>query len=147
MTAADEPMFEELADVLRRVDPVPPAVVAAARASFAWRDLDAALARLTADSLRDLAGVRGGSGRLLTFAAGAVTIEVEVTPAGGRLRILGQVVPPQPARLRVDQPGGSVEVVADHLGRFAVADLAAGATRFHCSPVDGEPVRTEWTLL
>jgi hypothetical protein len=147
MATDDESMFEELGEVLRRVDPVPPAVVTAARESYAWREVDAALARLTADSLRNLAAVRGGSGRLLTFAAGAVTIEVEVTLAGGRLRVLGQLVPPQPARVRVDQPGGSVEVAADRLGRFAVADLPAGATRFHCIPAEGEPVRTEWTLL
>jgi len=147
MATGDESMFEELGEVLRRVDPVPPAVVAAARESFGWRDLDAALARLTPDSLPDLAGVRGGSGRLLTFAAGAVTIEVEITSAAGRLRVLGQLIPPQPARVRVDQPGGSVEVAADRLGRFAVPDLPAGTTRFHCTPADGEPVCTEWTLL
>jgi hypothetical protein len=149
----DTPLAGELRDLLRRVDPVPAEVVAAARDSFGWRALDAELARLVADSRLAAAGVRGEPARLLSYQAGERTIEIEVTNLAGRLRVLGQLVPPQPARVRVEQPAGTVEVVADRWGRFAVPDLPPGPTRFACQPLGpaGEPVGTalvsEWRVL
>jgi hypothetical protein len=148
-----DPLARELRELLRRVDPVPARVVDAGRNSFGWRTLDAELARLTEDSLLAGAGLRGEPPRLLTYQAGDRMIEVEVSDLGGRLRVLGQLVPPQPARVRADQPAGAVEVAADPLGRFAFRDLPPGPTRFACQPLgpDGEPAGTEffseWLVL
>src|SRR4051794_33213017 len=76
-TAARETaLLAELSEVFGHVDPVPPEVVAAARASFTWRTVDAelaVLAELAFDSLVDDTGgtlVRGAAAeqpRLLTF--------------------------------------------------------------------------------
>jgi hypothetical protein len=146
---------DRLAHLLRQFDPVPANVVDAARSSFGWRTLDWELARLTADSLLVSADVRGEEPRLLTYQAGGRTIEAEVSDLDGRLRILGQLSPPQPARVRADQPAAAagVEVVADPLGRFAIRDLPPGPTRLVCQPLgpDGEPagaeVHSEWLVL
>ena len=48
--ASTDPMFATLRSVIDRADPVPQAVVAAARAAYTWRTIDAELAELTADS-------------------------------------------------------------------------------------------------
>jgi hypothetical protein len=144
---------ERLAELLRAADPVPDRVVEAARDSFGWRTLDTELAQLTADSLLVGADVRGEQPRLLSYQAGKRTIEVEVSELDGRLRILGQLVPPQQARIRADQPAGGVAAIADQLGRFAMRDLPPGLTRFACQPLgrDGEPAGAEfhsqWMLL
>jgi hypothetical protein len=149
MTSDDDLLLSRLREIFGRADPAPPAVLSAARDCLGWRDLDAALARLTADSLLSAAGVRGGSARLLSYEAGEFMIEIQASEVSGRLRILGQVVPPQPVRVRVDQPTGSIEVTADALGRFSIGDLAPGITRFACIPLSPEepPVCTEWTVL
>lgn len=154
MNAGDDDLADELRVLLGRLDPVPPEVVAAARASFEWRNLDAELARLTADSLLAVTDVRGGEQpRLLSFQVGERSVEIEVSEVDTRLRVLGQLVPVQPARVRVEQPERTIEVVADELGRFSVDDLAPGPTRFVCRPLtpSGEPAGadlvTEWQVL
>jgi len=144
----DDDLLARLRAMFGTADPVPPLVLAAARDSYGWRTLDAEIARLVADSLLTTSQVRGSTARLLTYHAGDLTIEVEVTDVAGRLRVLGQVVPPQPARLRADQQGSSAEASADALGRFTFGDLAPGPTRFRCTrDVGGPVVHTEWTVL
>jgi hypothetical protein len=149
MNASDDPLAGEVAELLRRVDPVPAEVVAAAQASFGWQALDAELARLTEDSLLATADVRGEPARLLSYQAGERTIEIEVTNLDGRLRILGQLVPPQSARVRAEQPAGTVEASADGLGRFSIRDLPPGATRFAVQPLEppGAELASEWQVL
>ncbi|MDP9795145.1 hypothetical protein J2S43_003657 [Catenuloplanes nepalensis] len=140
--------LDRLAAMFDRVDPVPEAVLAAARDAFGWRTIDADLARLTADSLLTEAAVRGDAARLLTFEAGGTVIEAEVAGTGTALRVLGQVVPPGPARVRLEQPGGTAETVADALGRFTLTGVRPGPSRFVCTRLPSGPaVRTEWTVL
>jgi hypothetical protein len=142
----DDELLARLAVELAGDDPVPPLVLAGARDSFAWRTVDAELARLVADSLLATVDVRGDEPRLLTYQAGDVVVELEVTEVDGRVSVAGQLVPPTPARVRVEQPGGVVEVDADRFGRFTVGGLNRGPTRFVCT--GDEPLAlTEWTLL
>jgi hypothetical protein len=147
----DAALLDRLRPLVEGDDPVPPEVVAAARAASTWRTIDAELAELVEDSLSVAAGVRGGASRLLTYRAGDLTIEVEVSTADERLRILGQVVPARAALVRVEQVGNAVEVGTDELGRFRVTGLPSGSTRLCCTLLGpaaaGEPVRTQWTLL
>jgi hypothetical protein len=141
----DDDMWIALRDVTNRADPVPSLVLEAALDALRWRDPDAALAELVTDTaLTGLpAGVRGGrQPRLLTFAAGDLTIEVEVGPDGSALRLVGQLVPPRPARVRVDHRDGTLEVDADEIGRFLASGVSPGPVRLTC-----EGTRTEWTVL
>lgn len=152
MTLADDhdELWQSLQGLTTRMDPVPAHITLAAKESLAWRDTDAALASLLDDARldADLAGVRGADGpELLTFTVGAITIEVEVVVDGAEADLIGQLVPPQPARIDVDHPDGPTSTWADNLGRFAVTGLARGHVRLTCHPDGGPRVRTEWTLI
>jgi hypothetical protein len=123
-----DPMFTTLRNVIDRADPVPQAVVEAARAAYTWRTIDAELAELTADSALAAAGVRSSSApRLLTFEGNGVEIEVEVAQTGSTRRLSGQLVPVGPAQVTVRWPGGTGETAADQLGRFAIDGVPGGS--------------------
>ncbi|MGI5237366.1 hypothetical protein [Dactylosporangium sp. CA-139066] len=146
----EEEVLSSLREIAGRHDPVPPNVLAAARASLAWRDPDAALAELVRDSLDRLIAVRGGTPRVLTFLGGALTIDVQVTPRAGAVDVVGELAPVVPAKVVVESPGGSHETAADDEGRFRVDGVAAGPVRLRCEPlVEGAfvPLRTEWVQL
>jgi hypothetical protein len=147
----EEEVLSSLREIAGRHDPVPPAVLAAARASLSWRDPDAALAELVRDSVQTrLISVRGGSPRLLTFLGGALTIDVQVTSRAGTVEVVGELDPAVPARVVVESPSGSQETAADPQGRFKIEGIASGPVRLRCEPTtDGAfvPVRTEWVQL
>ena len=140
----DRDPWEGLAGLTSRMDPVPRQALEVARESLAWREPDIALARLVEQALSS-AGVRGdGLPELLTFTAGELTIEVEI----GDGALVGQLVPPQPARIRVDHPRGPTWVDADVLGRFLAEGIASGHLRLTCHPASGGgAVQTAWTLV
>jgi len=146
----DEALLAELRAVVGRVDPVPPDAIAAARASFIWRTLDAELAQLTHDSVLDadrMALVRGVSTpELLTFEAPGLTVEVETVATDDGIQILGQLEPPRSGRVEIRHAGGTVGVDADHLGRFAAAGLRPGPVSLHCRAGDAT-VDTDWFLV
>ena len=144
----------------------PPEAVAAAQGLFTWRTVDAELAELTHDSLvapRE-PGVRAaGQPRILTFEAGALTVEVEVDDVPGARRLIGQLTPPGPAELELrcgpdadagpDTDTGSdtaaepVRGEADGLGRF-VLDLPAAKVRSSLRIRRGaEVTETAWVPL
>lgn len=148
----DEATLASLHDALARVDGVPEQVRQAAIGAFAWRTIDADLAELTYDSLLDdrpLEGVRGDSGpRLVTFEGAELVIEVEVAELGRRRRLVGQLVPPTPARVLVHHAGATSSTEADDLGRFAVDGVHAGPVRISCERVtQGRRVDTGWVTL
>ena len=147
----DERLLGDLRGLLERLDKVPEHVVEAAKASYGWRTIDAELAELVHDSLVDAQAmaVRGETDlRALSFEAAGVRIEVEVAAEGGRLRLLGQVLPPQQARIDVRQPGGDPRTVdSDDLGRFAVEDLAERPVSLRCHLPGRRPVLTDWVQL
>jgi hypothetical protein len=153
----DGALLAELAVLATHLDPVPPEVVTSAKASFArgaaW---DVALAQLAYDSTTDesdsRALVRGGPGpRDLTFEGPALTVEIVIESAeslhGDRYRILGQLVPGQPAQIEIRRPDNSSTISADHLGRFAVEDAGRGPLSLRCTPAGAGPTETEWILI
>ncbi|MGH8910453.1 MAG: hypothetical protein ACRD0K_29160 [Egibacteraceae bacterium] len=146
----DDDLIEALAAAAARYDPVPLAVMEAARAAFTWRTIDAELAELAYDSLFDrleTAGVRGLPGpRLVTFEADDVCVEVEVHESGGLRRLIGQIVPQQPGLLTVRHEGGSQDVEADAVGRFQLSNVAAGPVSLQCRLQD-RAIETEWVVL
>ncbi|MFC8372874.1 MULTISPECIES: hypothetical protein [unclassified Streptomyces] len=133
---------EELRQAAAVLDPLPPALLQIAVDAYALHDLDARVAELTFDSLVDAIPVRGATDvpRMLTFTAGEVTLDVEVTAEG----LMGQVLPPRPARVEVlGGPQPTTPLTADDLGRFTTATPPSGpfALRLH---TDDDVVVTEW---
>jgi hypothetical protein len=145
---------DELRRVLARIDPVPPGLVEAGVGAFAWRTIDADLAELVFDSLVDqdeAALVRGDQpGRLLSFRAPALTIEVEVTGTGPSRQLMGQLMPPQRGEVDIRYGDSTTTVEADELGRFSAGPLPAGPVSLRCHPgsAPGQPpVVTDWVPI
>ena len=141
----DDLLARELGSLLRRSNPMPDSILAAARGAFAWRTVDAELAVLRADSVLEAAvGVRGGADRQLTFESANVSVEVDVLD-GGR-RIVGQVVPPQAGSVDLEGPHTRSTAQADSYGQFAL-DVWNGPARLRFSGADGRSVVTDWVTL
>ncbi|NAZ85032.1 hypothetical protein [Kineococcus indalonis] len=147
-----EPADEELLAAVRsalRPPQVPEDVLAAARAVYTWRTVDAELAELSYDSAgssRPGAGVRGRTAalRTLTFRAREVVVEVGVTPDA----LTGQVVPPVVRAVELHTTGADpVPVDVDELGCFTVHPLPAGRFRLVCTTAGGERIVTDWVGL
>jgi hypothetical protein len=119
----DERLLAELGEAVRVYEGAPDDVIAAAKDLFTWRTVDAELASLTFDSLLDdePAAVRSTAvePRVLTFEADGLAVEVEVDTDPER-RLVGQLVPAQPAELELITPQRRVRATADRLGRFVV---------------------------
>jgi hypothetical protein len=144
-TVADATLLSRLAGLLEVVEPVPAEVTLAARSAFAWRNLDAQLAVLTAD---EGLLVRGhGDQRLLTFEAPDLTVVVEVTEVGEGRKLVGQLVPAGPAEISLQAaraPQDELFAPVDSLGRFALPEIPAGHIRFQCVLSNGQKVVTQW---
>lgn len=146
---ATDPIFATLSNMIGRADPVPQAVVDAARAAYTWRTIDAELAELTADSLMATSGVRSTSApRLLTFEGAGIEVEVEVAHTGSTRHLSGQVVPMGPAQITVRWSGGTQETTADELGRFAVDRVPAGSVSLAILRTGADqPIVTSWISI
>jgi hypothetical protein len=155
-TDPDDELLAELRSLLRRVDPAPLEVSDFAKAALGWRRLDADLAELLADSALETAaasGIRSGeSARRLTFGSSGHSIDLEVQPDDGSIRLLGQIAPPPAvATIEVQGPDGAVaaSVAADTLGRFKLELAERGRVRLRVllhEPA-GPPIETSWISL
>ena len=146
--AEDDRLLLELRALAIEDDPVPLEALAAARSAIAWRTMDAELAELTADTSVDvgLVGVRSAETPvMLTFDSAGLTVEVELLEAGGRRRLMGQLVPPGPGTVEVRHRAGVATVAVDEVGRFSVDDVVAGPVSLRCSSGAGV-VQTDWFL-
>lgn len=149
----DEELMARLAEMFSRLDPPPALVLDLAKQSYGLHTLDAELAALTEDSrLEEAATVRlaetGVGPRLLTFEAPGLAVEIEVTSTGDSRQLLGQLIPPGPARVEVH--GGAHEtawVEADEQGRFVIERIAGGPLSLTCHRPGQRPVATQWTVL
>ncbi|MFH8974736.1 hypothetical protein [Streptomyces sp. NPDC017890] len=133
---------EELRQAAAILDPVPAELRRIAVDAFALHDLDARVAELTFDSLVDAIPVRGETDppRMLTFRADEVTVDVEVTADG----LIGQVLPPGPARIEVlSGPLAHARLTADELGRFTGGAPPTGPFALRLR-TGREVVVTEW---
>jgi len=115
----DDRLLAEVGDAVRSRRDVPDRFVEVGRSAFVWRDVDVDLAALAYDSAVSglPAGVRAAAPemRAITFEAGGLTIEVELSPQG----LVGQVVPPRPASIEIWADGAEPRSVAlDDRGWF-----------------------------
>lgn len=140
----DEEMIRLVADALDHVYPVPDDAVAAAQAAFGLGAVDAEVARLVYDSLRDEPKVLLRAGderhRALSFEAGPIVVEIEVLD--DRRTIIGQVDPPQAMDVVIESPADRSTVRTDELGRFR-AEVPAGPFRICLTATDPSTV-TPW---
>ncbi|MEV6759887.1 hypothetical protein AB0N16_04385 [Streptomyces sp. NPDC051105] len=133
---------EELRQAAAVLDPLPAGLLQLAMDAYALHDLDARVAELTFDSLVDAIPVRGAEAppRMLTFQAGDLTVDIEVTDEG----LLGQVLPPQSARIEVlGGPAAARPLTADGMGRFASDTPPAGPFALRLR-TGGDVIVTEW---
>jgi hypothetical protein len=146
----DQTLLVELDKAWHAAQCVPPEFIATGKR--VWRsldldaDLDAELAELIYDSLREPAQVRTDRAELraLTFASATQTIELEVT-AGG---LLGQLVPPGRAQIEVEaRDGGSVNASTDELGFFTIPRVPEGPFRLRYRSAAGVDVVTGWIAI
>ncbi|MGI8333843.1 hypothetical protein ACRYCC_28165 [Actinomadura scrupuli] len=140
----DDAVLEaELRQAARLFDPPPDRARQAAEAAFTMRSVDAELATLTFDSRTAAGAVRAGSpGRLLTFTAGPVSIDVELVVDGEETGIIGRVDCSGPVRIDIRTPGRTVTVTTDDLGRFTSGPLGHGPVSLRCDLDPG--IVTEW---
>jgi hypothetical protein len=146
----DERLLCALGDALRTAREVPPSFIEAGKIAYAWHNIDAELADLTYDSQRGLEpserATRADSAalRALTFAAPALTIELEVSHDA----IRGQLIPPQAGRIQVcTKSGPGATSTADEVGYFTIRPLPTGAFRLACDVGGPVPVHTSWIEL
>ena len=148
----DAALLRAVGELLDRVDPPPAWAVDLAKLSFDLRTIDAEFAELVADSLIDepLLAVRSASlvaePRLLTFESEQLVVELELDrDERSRPLLTGQLIPAEPARVELRQPGQPARSVpADALGRFRVDELADGPFSLIVHRPGGRPVASQW---
>src|SRR6185312_14324962 len=152
----DEQLMSELRAFFAEVDPVHSLVTETAKASLGWRRLDADLAELLSDSALEegsFAVARGGGApvRAVTFSSGSLTIDIEVHVDDSGRTLLGQLSPPEPAKLEIQTIAGTpLSAETDHLGRFRVSLPDAGPIRLRVLGGQGRagpPVETSWITV
>jgi len=119
----------------------------AARAAYDWMQVGGELAELVFDSADqpELAGVRGGAAgvRQLTYQAAGLTVECELSVDG----VVGEVLPPGPARVRLQAPGSADrELEVDERGRFVADGQPAGPFSLRIARPGRPEVATPWSL-
>lgn len=141
----DNDLLEEtLRQAAAIMDPVPAQLQQTAVEAYTLYSLDTQLAELTFDSLVHGIPVRGAADapRMLTFRADELTVDIEVTAHG----LMGQVLPPQGARIEVlsgPQLASPPALTADDMGRFAGELHVTGPFALRLR-TDAEVVMTEW---
>ena len=145
----DEALLAELGRVLAVADPIPEDARLAARLAIEWHTIDAELAALVHDSTIDepALALRGAAApRALTFESAQLTIEIETEPqdpsAGGDLRLVGQLIPPQVAQIAIHNGDEFVLRHADERGRFDAPGLRPGPLSLRCRLGDARLVET-----
>ena len=148
----DDRLVDRLREVIEATDPPPQRLIDVAKASLAWRTVDAELAELMSDSSAEPAlAVRsaGEAPRLLTFTAGDTVVVLEVTREAGAHRVMGQIVAPGAATVEVRHSDGVVSVTTDPDGRFRAAPVPGGPISVSCRFDDGvrPAVVTSWVSI
>ena len=145
----DEELLGALREAMRARQAVPPGFAEMGKNAYAWHNIDAELAQLTYDSLRDRersASLRSetASIRALTFTSAHVTIELEVTPDG----LVGQVMPPAEGMVEVQtQTGTSMTAPVDEVGCFSIEPIPASPFRLRCRTAGDMDVLTGWITM
>lgn len=157
----DAELLELLGAVLSRTA-APPELMDRARQAFEFRAIDAELAALVFDS--DDVDVSGADRELLTVRRSSpsevrrlvfepaderLSLELTLTPAAGRYRVEGHVLPLGPVAVEIWHGCdlARLPVTADSLGGFVAEGIEPGPIRVSCRRPGEDPVHSEWLLL
>ena len=151
----DERLLAALREILGAADPPPPWCADLAKDSLGLRMADAELAALVDDSPA-VSVTRGASVQasaapwLAAFDAGSLSVEIEVSPGpqAASWQLVGQLLPPVAATVRIRRRlDDQASVAADDLGRFIIDRLPPGPLSLAIE-IDGRrPVITDWVSL
>jgi hypothetical protein len=145
----DEQLLGALREALKARNDVPPEFAEAGKGAFAWRSIDAELARLTYDSSRDMdrgTAVRSetASIRALTFTSANASIEIEVTEGS----LVGQIIPPAEGTVDVETPDGvTAAIPIDEIGCFSIEPIPPSPFRLRYRTARVGDVLTGWVIL
>ncbi|WUI01885.1 hypothetical protein OHR68_08760 [Spirillospora sp. NBC_00431] len=148
----DDELLAAVRDAFDAVDPVPEDVLAAARASIAWRAAGAMLAELARDRGGRAAaeGVRGAAGRVLTFTWPGGEVEIDVAEHGRDRELTGRLVPAAAALVQVrhqDLPPPGITARTEAAGLFCVPRVPAGLVSLVFRLEDDTSIVTSWIQL
>jgi hypothetical protein len=149
---SDEVLLDLLSKAIDGADPVPAEAVAAAKAIAGLRDVDAELATLVADTVRDedmllfrhdITMVQTGQAadRMISFSTPHITVDVEVE--GDGRTVLGVITPAMATDVELEGAGGTATTTSDELGRFRLESGAGGPCRLRVQ-AHGGAVVTPW---
>lgn len=141
----------ELAEDLRTLlgDPIPADAVARSQALWTWRTIDAELLDLEDDAVAspDAAGVRDGATVTTLSFVCETDLAVEVEFDAAECTLVGQLLPPQPARVTLQSPRHGERVTdASVRGVFGLSGVPTGPIRLIVERSAGLH-RTRWVLL
>jgi hypothetical protein len=145
----DEQLLAALKEALRAGRAVPPEFAEAGKSAYVWRNIDAELASLTYDSVRDTEctpGLRSetASVRALTFTSAHVIIELEVSEES----LLGHLIPAREGTVEIQtRDGAAATVPVDRLGWFPIDPIPASPFRLQYHATGGIDVQTGWITL
>ena len=139
----DSELWDELATMWQVHDPVPAGLVEHVLVALSSDDLDAEYELLHLVSrTSELAGARGGGDALtISFSGESFALLLRVSGmSSDTRRVDGWVTPAQPMRVTVKQTSRTWDAEVDAHGRFELANLPAGLSRFWL--VGGQPADT-----
>jgi hypothetical protein len=145
----DDALLAALREALAAREAVPSWFVEAGKSAYAWRDIDAELAQLTFDSLRDAeltASTRSESAsiRALTFQSARITIEVEITGDA----LLGQLIPPRDGTAEMQTQVGHISTTSiDEVGCFVIEPKPDSPFRLRVRTEGQADVVTGWLTI
>jgi hypothetical protein len=147
----DEELLARLRAICAEVDPVPEPVYEAARAAFALRRLDAELAELVRDSLDESAAVTVRAAalaeiRMLSFAAGPLTVDLQVTDRAEGRHLVIQVSGVELRAARMETSDEVRELDTED-GVLIAERVTPGRVRFVLTTVEGRHYATSWILI
>lgn len=147
----DEQLLARLRELAGHADPVPEQLLASARSALEHRRPHAEVAVLTEDSAEDdtrpdASEDHAPTRRRLSFAAGELTIDLEVAPTPAGLHLSGQLTPRCPADIELRQPHSSQQTRADQHGSFGM-QVRPGPMSIVCDRPGGPAVATAWVVV
>jgi hypothetical protein len=156
MDKFDFAILDGIRQIFELTDPMPADLPERIRFSLVMLDMEAEVARLSAEEdPRLLAAARGAEqSRTITFDSASLTIMIRIdSDEDGTVRIDGWLAPPQRREIEIQTETDTLHVLSDEEGRFVFTDVPRGTARLSVRPGEqklggsGRPVVTPALIL